>query len=419
MLTKRCIVIFKVVISSTIAVLLSSIILYVIGPVFQLPHPTGSYEIGTSTYHWIDKNRPEIFTRDPNMHRELMIQIWYPAQQDLFMSRAPYLSDAKSLTASLARLNHIPELIFKLLSYVKTNAVVSAPVTNEKLNYPVLIFLEGANGFRQMNSYQVEELVSNGYIVVAIDQPYTAASVIFPDGREVLGLPLKLIKQLIRQSYSPIFPAPKLNGRSFPFGIINYLAHDVVFILDQLGAINREDPKGILTGKLNLDQVGIFGVSLGGIVASEACLLDLRLRACLVMDSPMPTSTTRVGLQQPTMWLTRDSKTMNLEGWPPLEIEEHQTTMRAAYENLKGDGYFVQIRGMFHLNLTDVPLWSPLIPWLGLSGPIERKRAHQIVNQYTLTFFDQYLKGTSQKKWAELNQNYPEVNFESHGLKNE
>jgi hypothetical protein len=39
-----------------------------------------------------------------------------------------------------------------------------------------------------MNTFQVEELVSHGYIIVAIDQPYAAASVVFPDGRQVFGL---------------------------------------------------------------------------------------------------------------------------------------------------------------------------------------------------------------------------------------
>ena len=33
-------------------------------PVFRLSPPTGPYAIGTMTYHWIDADRPEIFTAD-------------------------------------------------------------------------------------------------------------------------------------------------------------------------------------------------------------------------------------------------------------------------------------------------------------------------------------------------------------------
>lgn len=403
---KFCFVLF-------LTALVTSLALFVVAPVFSFPRPTGIHEIGTITYYWIDESRPEIFTNDPNVHRELMVQIWYPAKGNKKASRTSYLSDADSLTVALARLNHLPEFSLKLLKNVTTNATDSAPVADHEKKYPVLIFLEGANGFRQMNTFQVEELVSHGYIVIAIDQPYTAASVIFPDGHQALGLPLKSLKQLIRQSYRPVDQIPTMNGRTFESGIINYLAQDVIFTLNQLGAIDQADPKGILTNRLNLDRVGIFGISLGGIIVGEACLLDLRLRACLVMDAPMPNSAINGGLPQPTMWITRDAKNMQLEGWPQLEIDEHQSTMRAAFEKLKADGYFIQVQGMFHINMTDIPLWSPLVNWLGVSGPIGGRRAHEIVNRYTLMFFDRYIKDQSQNKFSELNKEYSEVRFEA------
>ena len=43
-----------------------------------------------------------------------------------------------------------------------------------------------------MTTYPVEELVSHGYIVAAIDQPGAAAAVVFPDGRQVSGMTLAL-----------------------------------------------------------------------------------------------------------------------------------------------------------------------------------------------------------------------------------
>jgi alpha-beta hydrolase superfamily lysophospholipase len=60
----------------------------------------------------------------------------------------------------------------------------------------VLLFLEGATGFRQMNTFQVEELVSHGYVVAAIDQPGAAAAVVFPDGRQAAGLALSQLHAL-------------------------------------------------------------------------------------------------------------------------------------------------------------------------------------------------------------------------------
>lgn len=396
-----------------LGIILVFVVLPIVLPIFRFPHPSGSFEIGTLSYHWIDNSRPEIFSTDSNARRELMVQIWYPAENDSTSPRAPYIEDANVITPALARLKNLPEFTFGRLKYVTTNAVLSAPVSDKNPNYPVLIFLEGANGFRQMNTYQVEELVSHGYIVVGVDQPYTAVSLVFPDGREATGLSLEQMKPLIRQSYSPTDKVPTLNGRTFKDGIITYLAEDVIFTLNQLAILNQDDSNGILTGQLDLQHVGTFGVSLGGIVGAEACRLESRLQACLIMDAPMPTDVVEAGLQQPTTWITRDSKTMQLEGWPQIDIDEHQATMQAAFKSLRGDGYFVQVPKMFHANLTDLPYWSPLLSLLGVTGPIDAKRAHNIINAYSLAFFNKHLKGELGALLDGQTKNFPEVMFET------
>ena len=162
-----------------------------------------------------------------------------------------------------------------------------------------------------------------------------------------------------------------LNGQVLKDGIIPYLAQDAIFTLDQLTTLNQADTNGILTGRLDLQRAGTFGVSLGGIVGSEACRLETRLRACLVMDAPMPADVVKDGLRQPIMWITRDAETMRLErqrggGWSEADIEQHQTTMRAVFEkSVPEAGYFVQVPGMFHINLTDIPYWNRLNYRLG------------------------------------------------------
>jgi len=398
-----------------------SIVLPMLFPVFRFPHPSGPYEIGTLTYHWVDANRPEFFSADPNARRELMVQIWYPAKGDSPSPRAPYTQDADTLAPALARLFHLPEFTLRHLKYVTTNATPSARMSDDKPNYPVLIFLEGLNGFRQMNTFQVEELVSNGYIVAAIDQPYVAASVAFPDGRQVAGLSKDQMNVLIQQSVNPAERAPILNGRALKDGIVPYLAKDAIFTLDQLAAMNKADPNGILNGRLDLQRTGAFGVSLGGIVVGEACRLEPRLRACLVMDAPMPANVVKDGLQQPSMWITRDAETMRLErqragGWSEADINQHQTTMRSVFEkSLPGDGYFVRVPGMFHANLMDIPYWSPIFSRLGVTGPIDGQRAHNIINAYSRAFFDRHLKDHPAALLNGLEEQYSEVLYETRG----
>lgn len=391
-----------------------SVILLMTLPVFRFEKPSGPYEIGTVIYNWVDASRVEVFNAEAKTHRELMVQIYYPAQHDATLQQASYMPDATAVSAAQGKLHNWPSFLLGHLKYVKTNAQLSAKVAEDKSQFPVLIFLEGITGFRQMNNFQVEELVSHGYIVVTIDQPFVAASVGFPDGRQITGLSKDQMNPLIQQSITPGQAAPVLKGTAFKDGIIPYFAQDVVFTLDQLSELNKIDPNEILNGRLDLNRVGIFGVSLGGIIVGEVCRIDRRLRACMVMDAPMTAPVVREGLLQPSMWITRDAQTMRNEGWTQFDIDQHQTTMRAVYYGVTGDGYFIQVAGMFHANLTDVPSFSPLLSWFGIAGPINGKHAYNIINAYSVAFFDKYLVGPTSNFLDGPASQFPEVQFEAH-----
>ncbi len=408
---------FSAEISLGVLALIVATALPVLLPVFHFRKPTGPYAIGTLTYHWVDTSRPELFTTDPNDHRELMAQIWYPATSEPGARRAPYIEDAQAVTPALARLTRFPGFLFSHFKYVTTNAIPSAPVANDKSSYPVLIYLTGLDGFRSVNTFQIEALVSHGYIVVGLDQPGAVAMVRFPDGREISGWSRDQIQPLIMQSVEPQSPAPTLYGKPLPDGIIPFFAQDVPFALDQLEALNTSDPNHILTGRLDLQHVGTFGISLGGMVAAEACHQDPRLKACLIMDVYIPADVVKSGLQQSSMFITRDANTMRLErqrsgGWTEKDIELTLDTMRAVYRNLPGDGYFITIPKMFHLNFTDTPYWSPITAQLGLTGPIGGQRGFDIVNAYTVAFFDKELKAQPSPLLDGSVQPYPEAIFE-------
>lgn len=397
--------------------LVVSVVLTIALPIFHFPHPSGPYKIGTVTYHWVE-SRHEIFSSDLNAHRELMVQVWYPANGHSSSTRAPYVDDASALSPALARVLHLPGFTFDYWKHVTTNAALSVPVATNKPSYPVLIFLTGLNGFRQSNTFQIQELVSHGYIVVAIDQPYAAASVVFPDEHQITGWTRDQMQPLIDQSLSPVENAPKLNGQVLKNGIIPYFGQDVSFTLDQLTLLNRNDPNGILTGRLDLHRVGAFGVSLGAMIVAESSHRDPRIKASLMMDAAIPADVVRAGLLQPSMWITRPASTMRLErqrsgGWSEVDIAQTLSTMQAVFnKSLSGDKYYVQVPGMFHINFTDSPYWSPLLPLLGLVGPINAQRGFDIVNSYSLAFFDRYLEGGQAALLDGPSNQFSEVFFE-------
>jgi hypothetical protein len=97
-------------------------------------------------------------------------------------------------------------------------------------------------------------------------------------------------------------------------------------------------------------------------------------------------------------------------GWSEPVIHETLSTMRAVYERLPGDGYYVQVPGVFHADMTDVPL---LASRAGLSGPVGVQRAHQIINADSLAFFDRHLKGRPAALLDGSADQYPEVLLET------
>ena len=72
--------------------------------------------------------------------------------------------------------------------HVTTNRLPAVAAAADQARYPMLIFLNGATGLRQMNTFQVEHLISHGCVVVGIDQPDAAATIVFPNDRHAVGL---------------------------------------------------------------------------------------------------------------------------------------------------------------------------------------------------------------------------------------
>jgi dienelactone hydrolase len=354
------------------------------------------------TYHWVDADREEILSANRGDRRELMVQIWYPARDVPHAPRAAYVPQADAVGPALADFLGVAETAFDPLEETRSNAVESAPVADDEPAYPVLIMLVGIKGsYRQIQTFQVEELVSHGYLVVALDQPHVEAVVVFPDGRTA--------------TYDDRWD-PQHLPRTFMDAHIPYVAEDVVFVLDQLEALAGCD--GFLSGRLDLDRLGLIGHSFGAVMGSEACRVDRRLRAALLEDAFMPADVVRAGLSQTVMFITRDADSMRLErrtagGWPETDIYETLTTMRAVYDRLPGDGFWLQVPGMFHLDMTDAPFLSALVPWPGFSGPIGGERAHEILNAYSVAFFDYTLRGRPTPLLEGPSPRFPEVQFES------
>ena len=151
---------------------------------------------------------------------------------------------------------------------------------------------------------------------------------------------------------------------------------------------------------LDLDHVGLMGMSLGAIVTAQACATEVRIRACLMMDAPVPTEVASTGLRQAALWISRPAEDQRLEraasgGWPENEIDAQAATINEALS--KSDhGQLVQLNGLFHIDFTDLPALQPALEWLGQSGPTGTVEAHRQINELAKAFFATTI-GTAKK----------------------
>ena len=358
--------------------------------------PMGKYAVGTVSYWVTDPDREEIFITDKHQARQIPIQVWYPAENSSQSDYAPYIPEATKVSEAISELLHIPKALLYPLQFKRSNALEKAPISKEKTQYPVLLYLTGLYGHRCISTFQIQELVSQGYIVVGIDCPIAVALATFPDGNTLKSLPRTLIDPMLNESLTEENPLLSYKGKTFEGGLIAYFAKDVSRVIDFLTTLNINDPNHLLYNKLNLDRLGAFGVSLGGVIVSEASWRDRRIKASLIMESPIPKKIAQTGLPIPTMVITRPAESMRTErkksgGWTEKDIEQHLSTMRALFENT-AESEFVQIPDMFHVDFTDVPLWVPFAQLLGLSGRTPIEETHDKLNSLTLKFFEEYLR---------------------------
>ncbi len=358
-------------------------------PVIELPTPTGPHSVGTYTYHWIDHNRQERFTdEDFRDARQLIVQIWYPSVPEEGSKPAPYFDHPEIRGPALSAAGNFPSFALTYQHLTKTHSYTDAPVTSG-VQFPVLILSHGIMGTRFLHTSLIEELASHGYVVAALNHSYDANVSVFPDGssadyRSHIG-------PEVAYEDSVTLRHRQLNTR----------VEDVRFILDQMEQIQSGAIQSPLSGRLNIEKVGVLGHSFGGATSVETSSRDNRFKACLVLDSwslAVADSTIEKGLEQPLLYMGRPS-------WPD---SRNDTLIKSLIENSNGTAYYLTLEGTHHFDYTDIPLFSPFLKYLDKAGEIPGRRIVEIVNRLTVMFFDKYLLDND-VDFINVESDYPEV----------
>jgi predicted dienelactone hydrolase len=242
----------------------------------------------------------------------------------------------------------LPPFLLSHLNLARSHAYYQANLSPAEARYPVLVFSHGWVGMRVQNTYQVEELVSHGYIVFAPNHTYGAAFTVFPDGSVALNNPNALPSGVSDAEYAS---ARQKLGQTW--------AGDIHFVIDQIERLERDEIPSPLASRMDLNRLGIFGHSTGGGAAVEACSSDPRCKAGLSMDAwlePYFPPTPEQGLVKPFMFLES-------EKW---NSGSRSQLFSALYDQPAGEHYLTIIQGARHYDFTDIPLLTPLAARLGL-----------------------------------------------------
>ncbi|MBN2603870.1 MAG: hypothetical protein JXA91_07055 [Candidatus Thermoplasmatota archaeon] len=335
-----------------------------------LPPLTGHYGIGVQTFHMIDENRPENFTEDiVDDFREVMVQIWYPTKYYDPISRVDYM-DYNTFQWLKGRspipLFTIPNYAY---TYVNPHGHLSPPIAEKEGGYPVIIFSHGYDGVYQIYTSLIEDLVSNGFIVVSINHPYIAGIIVFPDGKTI---------------YVSSIPNSYKEAEKWRSIALRSVVDDAKFVLSEIEEMNSTHPD--FMGCFDLSKVGMYGHSFGGGATAICCYEDERFKAGLTLDGFFASKDISGGIKKPFLMMMAENRI------------DQDPYFNDIWENFTADAYAVWINGSEHYSFTDVGILLkhllPAIPpkLLGF-GDIDPKRMVNITKSIELAFFETYLKG--------------------------
>ncbi len=378
----------------TILLLLGSVGCSYVLPIFELPAPTGRFAVGTAVLYLKDLSRMEDDPGGAGQPREVVVQLWYPAGSSSNPT-APY-QDPREL-----------RFLTSYRTLVKTHSRLNAPVLTEGKPFPVVLFNPGWHGRRTQNTFLTEDLASHGYVVAAIDHPYNARAVAFPDGRVIAGDPSEAIAN---------------PGMTTPDGVrmiwnkeLAKWTKDERFVLDELAALSRQGD-GPWTGRFDTDQVVAVGHSFGGAASVDVCSFDHRVRGAVNLDGWFFGALRDRGAGQPMLYMqefhgvpTPTTVGANASVDEVLDSDDERDLQNSLQ---KFGGIRVFVSGAHHEDFSDQPLMSPLAK-VAQRGTIPAVRMHVLVRQYVLAFVNQTLGRGNSGLPGSKSSEFPEVSMET------
>ncbi|MBL7849799.1 MAG: hypothetical protein JNN04_02775 [Cyclobacteriaceae bacterium] len=347
----------------------------------SLPRPTGKYEVGRTTFHWIDTLRVDSLSTPPYTNRELVVWIWYPAsitKEDTIVAydRAPWEKDNSEQAPLLFR-----AIFARDGKKIHPHSFQDPSISLAQAKYPIVLMKSGIGTLATDYSTLAENLASHGFIVVGSDAPYSTFAVALPDGR--------VIKRTFEGNPGEAASITERSTRIFN-RLISIWTDDARFVLDNLQQISSSDKSSKFFNRIDMSSIGVFGHSFGGATAAQICSVEPRCKAGINLDGSPYGSVIEMGMDKPFMFLLAD----HVKETDPISMKI-KSNIKSIYNSITADKYWFYLTGSQHFNFSDIPYQKE---WLimrisGATGSIGRRQGTELINSTVLNFFNVYLKG--------------------------
>lgn len=309
----------------------------------------------------------------------LIAQIWYPSDQVGNLPAVKWLPDSK-----LA-----PAFPYHRLASARAHARAGVPVITSERPLPVIFYEHSWLGHRAENVVQVENLASRGFVIVAADHPGQSERVLYSDGSVVersISAPL---------DYSSLKAAAAFRvtaERCFTERMAN---------VERVRLAMKGDAAGNLQGKLDLDQVGVFGFSFGGSSAIRLCAGNPAFRAGanedgLFLGTPAPHGPFLFFDQEMPAWLLKAPQ-------PGEDFDQSFTRIAEGHilDAMREPGRErVILDGTRHLSFSD-RIYSSPFPRLARVGTRSPAEVHEILSTRLKEFFTAALASSDKPRQSE------------------
>lgn len=376
-------------------------------PVFDLPVPSGKYQVGTEDFHLITSNE-ELITDHNQDKREFIVKVWYPSKS-VIGEAEKYLN--KGERQGLAEKYGLPLKTFNYLNQVGTHTFPKAEIAEGK--FPILVFSHGYYSNATAYYALIEEIVSQGYIVLNVNHTYESVGALFPDGEIKFYDKTYDRKHNNEEMASMIWNAMEVYKKEgdldekkdvvggllkkyFAAEITERWASDLKVVVDQIAIWESTT---FLANHIDTSAIGVWGHSQGGAAAGQALLENKIIKAGMNIDGVQWGGMIDTFISKPFLLLSSD--------WP----EEHPDFNEIAFQNTNTDDFYkARIKGSGHSSFMDIPFFFKLSSF-NEAGTIKAERASKIASDIVVKFFDKYLKN----KAVDINaftQTYPELIME-------